>query len=167
MNDLHQKYPTDPAAFKAAADAWKAKYLEEHGGGEVGQALSSRPTSCRPSTATRSRTPRPISTSPTSRSRSTPTSPTRRTPAGPRAPARRHRHAGVQAAVERMEASYQALGTNPLFKMPQEQIDLELKNFKSLLQGEALVAHIDETFTKKGKGDAQKALTEGILPTRT
>ena len=40
MNDIHQKYPTDPQGFKAASDAWKAKYLEDHGGGEVGQAIS-------------------------------------------------------------------------------------------------------------------------------
>lgn len=40
MNDLHQKYPTDPAAFKTAADAWKAQYLQDHGGGQVGQAIS-------------------------------------------------------------------------------------------------------------------------------
>jgi hypothetical protein len=40
MNDLHQQYPTDPAAFNKAADSWKAKYLQDHGGGIVGQAIS-------------------------------------------------------------------------------------------------------------------------------
>jgi hypothetical protein len=40
MNNLHQQYPTDPAAFKAAADAWTANYTSEHGGGEVGQAIT-------------------------------------------------------------------------------------------------------------------------------
>jgi hypothetical protein len=142
--------------------AWKAKYLEQHGGGEVGQAIgSSRPTSCRRSTATRSRTPRP-----TRRHQPAEVDPRHitdqkntlqglaRQPGGTDTPE-------FKQALERMEASYQALGTNPLFKMPQDQIDLEVKNFKGLLQGEALVAHIDETFTKKGKGDAQKALTEG------
>jgi len=39
MNDLHQKYPTDPAAFNTAADSWKAKYLQDHGGGQVGLAI--------------------------------------------------------------------------------------------------------------------------------
>jgi hypothetical protein len=40
MNDLHQQFPTDPAAFNKAADSWKAKYLQDHGGGIVGQAIS-------------------------------------------------------------------------------------------------------------------------------
>ena len=40
MNDLHQKYSTDPAGFKAAADAWTAQYTSQHGGGEVGQAIT-------------------------------------------------------------------------------------------------------------------------------
>jgi hypothetical protein len=39
MNSLHQQYETDPAAFNAAADAWKAKYAEQHGGGQIGQAI--------------------------------------------------------------------------------------------------------------------------------
>jgi hypothetical protein len=40
MNDIHQKFPTDPAAFNTAADAWKSKYLQDHGGGQVGEAIS-------------------------------------------------------------------------------------------------------------------------------
>src|ERR1700761_967896 len=40
MNSLHQQYETDPQGFKAASDSWKAGYLAQHGGGEVGQAIS-------------------------------------------------------------------------------------------------------------------------------
>ena len=40
LNDLHQQYPTDPAAFTAAADSFKARYLQQHGGGVVGEALA-------------------------------------------------------------------------------------------------------------------------------
>jgi hypothetical protein len=66
-------------------------------------------------------------------------------------------------AVAKMNASYDALGTNPLFKTPQDQIDLEKKNTAGLLQGEALVSSVDSTFTKKGKAAAQDILEKDIL----
>src|SRR5262249_42556592 len=66
-------------------------------------------------------------------------------------------------AIERMNASYDALAENPLFKMPRDQIEREKKNTAALLQGEAIVAHVDETFNKRGKAEAQKALNEAIL----
>ena len=68
-----------------------------------------------------------------------------------------------KGALERLQASYSALTTNPLFRMPQDQVDLELKNFKALLQGEGLVAHVDETFSRKGKAEAQAVLSRDIL----
>ena len=66
-------------------------------------------------------------------------------------------------AVAKLNAAYDALGTNPLFKTPQDQIDLEKKNTVALLQSEGVVAHIDDTFNKKSKAEAQKELTDSVL----
>jgi muramidase (phage lysozyme) len=164
MNDIHQKFPTDPDAFNTAADAWKSKYLQNHGGGEVGQAISQQ--------ADQVQTQHSMSIANTAGNLDITNQQKSiqaniadqknilqglaRQPNGTNTPQ-------FKASVEQMAASYQALTTNPLFRMPQEQADLEVKNFKNLLQGEATVAQIDDTFTKKGKGEAQKGLTESIL----
>ena len=66
-------------------------------------------------------------------------------------------------SVAKLNAAYDALGTNPLFKTPQDQIDLEKKNTVALLQSEGVVAHIDDTFNKKSKAEAQKELTDQVL----
>jgi len=68
-----------------------------------------------------------------------------------------------KAAVAKLKAAYNALGTNSLFKTPQDQIDLEKKNTVALLHSEGLVAHIDDTFNKKSKAEAQKELTDQVL----
>ena len=164
MNNLHQKYPTDPAGFKAAAEAFKAKYAEQHGGGEVGlaikqqadQASTQHYNAITNTSANIDVTNQQKSIQATIADQKNTLQGLARQPGGTDTPE-------FKTAVARMEASYQALATNPLFRMPQEQIDLEVKNFKNLLQGEAIVSHIDETFTRKGKGEAQKALNESIL----
>jgi len=164
LNDLHQKHPTDPAAFKAAADAWKAKYAKEHGGGLVGEAISQQFDS----QATQhynsiSNTASKLdivnqqkSITATIDDQKNTLQGLARQPGGTYTPE-------FKAAQEKLDASYEALGTNPLFKMPREQIDLEKKSFRGLLQGEAIVSEIDATFTKKGKAEAQKALSENVL----
>ena len=164
MNDLHQKYPTSPGEFRSAADAWKAKYLEEHGGGEVGLALRQQADQLQTQhgnaiTNTAGQldiTNQQKSIQATISEQKNTLQGLARQPGGPSTPEYRR-------ASARLEASYQALTTNPLFKMPPEQADLEVKNFRSLLSGESLVAEIDQTFKKRGKGEAQKELTEAVL----
>jgi muramidase (phage lysozyme) len=164
MNEIHQKYPTDPAAFNTAADAWKAKYLEDHGGGEVGQAISQQAdqaqvghfNSITNATANIDVANQQKSIQANITDQKNTLQGLARQPGGTDTPE-------FKTAVARMDASYDALGTNPLFRMPADQIALEKKSFHGLLQGEALVAHVDESFTKKGKGAAQKELTESIL----
>jgi hypothetical protein len=68
-----------------------------------------------------------------------------------------------KSAIAKLNASYDALGTNPLFKMSADQIGLEKKNTTALLQGEAVVSSVDQNFTKKGKGDAQQQLERDVL----
>lgn len=164
MNELHQQYPTDPLAFKTAADAWKTKYAEQHGGGEIGQAIAQQADQSQTQhfnaiTNTAGNldiTNQQKSIQATINDQKNTLQGLARQPGGTDTPE-------FKTAVARMDAAYDAIGTNPLFKMPAEQIALEKKSFHSLLQGEALVSHIDESFTKKGKADAQKALTEGVL----
>ena len=49
-----------------------------------------------------------------------------------------------------------ALASNPLFKMPPDQIALMRKEWAGELQGLAIRAHVDETLTKSDKATAQK-----------
>jgi muramidase (phage lysozyme) len=158
MNDIHQKYPTDPAGFKTAADAWKAQYLSQHGGGEVGQAIAQQAAQLQ-TQHLNAITNTAASTDIDNQKKSiTASIEDQKNTAIALA-----RQGGTdtpqfQQAVGRMNASYDALATNPLFKMPQDQIDLEKKNTTALLQGEALVAHVDATFNKRGKAQASEEL---------
>jgi muramidase (phage lysozyme) len=158
MNDIHQKYPTDPAGFKTAADAWKAQYLSQHGGGEVGQAIAQQADQLQ-TQHLNAITNTAASTDIDNQKKSiTASIEDQKNTAIALA-----RQGGTdtpqfQQAVGRMNASYDALATNPLFKMPQDQIDLEKKNTTALLQGEALVAHVDATFNKRGKAQASEEL---------
>ena len=66
-------------------------------------------------------------------------------------------------ARDRLNQSYDALASNPLFKTTPDQIAIEKKNAAALLQGEAVVAHVDDSFTRKGKGEAQAQLERDVL----
>ncbi|WGR74346.1 MULTISPECIES: hypothetical protein [unclassified Bradyrhizobium] len=163
MADLHRKHVADPAGFKAASDSFLENY--DHGlGGEAGAALMQRGRELQTQnfnaianqTANLDIANQQKSINASITDQKNTLQGLARQPGGTDTPE-------FRGALERLQASYQALGTNPLFKMPQDQIDLELKNFRSLLQGEALVAHVDDTFTKKGKGEAQAVLNREIL----
>jgi muramidase (phage lysozyme) len=160
--DLHTKYPTDPAAFKAAAQAHLDKTAQTVTGpiGEAvqaeGQQLLTQHFNAITSTAATNNieNQKKSITSQIEDQKNTAIALARQ--GGTDTPE-------FKQAVTKMNLSYDALGTNPLFKTPQDQIDLEKKNTAGLLQGEALVAHVDSTFNKRGKVEAQKALEEGIL----
>jgi muramidase (phage lysozyme) len=164
MTDLHTKYATDPGGFKAASTAWLDKYREQHGGGIAGQAIQQQAERAQTqhldsivtATANLDITNQQKSIQATISDQKNTLQGLARQPGGVEAPE-------FKEALERLQSSYQALGSNPLFRMPKEQIDLELKSFKGLLQGEALVAHVDETFTRKGKAEASQVLNREIL----
>ncbi|MFI5012030.1 MAG: lysozyme [Hyphomicrobiales bacterium] len=50
---------------------------------------------------------------------------------------------------------YDGLGTNPLFKMSPEKIAIEKKQATALFTAEAVVGHIDQTYTRQSKAAAQ------------
>ncbi|MFI5013219.1 MAG: hypothetical protein ACHQAY_12825 [Hyphomicrobiales bacterium] len=51
---------------------------------------------------------------------------------------------------------YDSLATNPLFKMSPEKIAIEKRQSTALFMGEAVVGHIDSTYTRQGKAAAQQ-----------
>ena len=57
----------------------------------------------------------------------------------------------------------QSLTSNPLFKVAPASVDLDIKNTRALMQGEALVERVDDTYNKKGKAEAQQVLKSEIL----
>jgi muramidase (phage lysozyme) len=162
LTELHQQYPTSAPEFKAAADAFVQKHAEQVGG-ELGAAFKQNgaqiATQHYDSIVNRS-SAIDVENNKTSiqgqvqQQRDTLTALARQ-PGGTDS-------AEFQQALARYHGSLDALGSNPLFKMPADQIALEKKNFAGFLQGEALVAHVDETFNKKGKAEAQKLLEVGI-----
>jgi muramidase (phage lysozyme) len=160
--ELHQEYPTDPAGFKKAAEAHLAK-TSQAVTGPLGQAVQVQGnqlltqhfnaiTSVAASNDLENQ--KKSITSQIEDQKNTAIALARQN--GADSPE-------FKQAIEKMNLSYDALATNPLFKMPPDQIEREKKNTFALLQGEALVSHVDSTFTKRGKADAQKALEEGIL----
>jgi len=163
LNNLHAKYPTDPAGYKAAAGAWIEKYQAENKGtiGEAAtlhgqQVATQHLNAITNQSANIDVTNQQKSINATIADQKNTLQGLARQPGGTDTPE-------FKQSLERLKASYAALGTNPLFRMPQDQIDLEVKNFTGLLQGEALVAHVDETFTRKGKAEASQILSKDIL----
>lgn len=163
LNELHTKYPTDPEGFKTAAAAHIEKYQADNKGTIAeaatlhGQQLATQHYNAITNTsANLDVTNQQKSINATIADQKNTLQGLARQPGGTDTPE-------FKQSLERLQASYEALGSNPLFRMPKDQIDLEVKNFKGLLQGEALVAHVDETFTKKGKAEAQAVLSKDIL----
>lgn len=160
LAELHAKYPLDHEAFNAAASSFIQKHAQAIGG-PVGESILREGAQLQTqhnnaivnAAATNDIDNQKKSlTSQIEEQRNTAIGLARQ-PGGPDSPE-------FQQAVQKMNLSYDALGKNPLFKMPLDQIEREKNNTASLLQGEALVAHIDSTFTKKGKAEAQQELQQ-------
>lgn len=155
--NLHTQFPTDPTAFKAAADAHLAKTAQTIGGpiGEAvqqeGQQLLTQHYNAITSTAASNdvENQKKSITAQIEDQKNTAIALARQN--GADSPE-------FKQAVAKMNLSYDALATNPLFKTPQDQIDIEKKNTAALLQGEAVVAHVDATYNKRGKAQASEEL---------
>jgi muramidase (phage lysozyme) len=162
LAQLHAKYPTDHEAFKAASDT----FIQTHAqalGGPIGQAVMSEGRQLQTqhlnsivnTAATNDVQNQKVSiTQQIADQRDTLTGLARQ-PGGTDTPEFRQ-------GIEKFNLLQDSLGANPLFKTPPEMIDREKKNTAAFLQGEALVAHVDNTFTKRGKVEAQKEL-QGLL----
>ena len=129
--DLHTKYPTDPAAFKAAAEAHLAKTAQNVTGpiGEAVQREGQQLLTQHFNSITSTTASNDIE----------------------------NQKKSITSQIEDQKNTAIALARQNGADSP------EFKNTAALLQGEALVAHVDETFTKRGKVEAQKVLEDQIL----
>lgn len=69
----------------------------------------------------------------------------------------------AQDALARISGLYNQLEKNPAFGYPAARVSSEVEKIKSLMIGEGIVGEVDRTYTKRGKADAQKYLTDSIL----
>ena len=163
LNEIHAKHSTDPAAFKSASTAFLDRYAADNPGIVGGAAVQrGRDLETQHFNAITNQTAN-LDIANQQKSINATITDQKNTLQGLARQAGGAETPEFKGALERLQASYSALTTNPLFRMPQDQVDLELKNFKALLQGEGLVAHVDETFTRKGKAEAQAVLSRDIL----
>ena len=66
-------------------------------------------------------------------------------------------------AFEKVQGLYKQLQDNPAFGFPAERVSSELARIRSQAFGEMTVGEVDRTYTRRGKAEAQKYLTEKIL----
>lgn len=167
MNDLHQQYQTDPVGFKTAADAWKTKYLEQHGGGQVGQAITQQADQVQTqhyNAITNAAGANDLRQQDSALTASQ-TSARDDVMAMLRGGADINDKA-VQARIAQFDATVQARASNPLFAYSKEQAQLDTETFHSEAAGSRLLYHVDQIYKDQGpnggKNNATKA-AEDIL----
>jgi hypothetical protein len=165
MNDIHQQYPTDPAAFNTAADAWKSKYLQDHGGGQVGLAIQQQ--------ADQTQTQHSNSITNTAGTldlqrqdgalTASQTSARDDVMAMLRGGASLDDKA-VQGKIAQYDATTEARAANPLFAYSQEQAQLDRESFHSEAGASRFLYDVDTTY-KDPNGGYKAALdkAQGIL----
>jgi soluble lytic murein transglycosylase-like protein len=163
FTEAHQKYPLDPAGFKANTDAMLDKLQQDYGGSITGQAMLQHGRSLQTEHfdhITNSAAANDLVNSRTALESSIESN--RDTLIG------LARQNGVDSpefkkSWDNYVDAQNALAANPLYKKPQELIDNEIKQTYNLMQGEALVEHVDQTYDKSGKAAAQKVLEDQVL----
>lgn len=164
LTETHTQFPLDPAKFKAASDVQVQKMTDEAQNPVIGQAIAREGRQLQTQhldAITNAAAMNDIENS--KKSILSNIEDQKNTLIGlARQQGGTYSDAFRQATVK-LNNSYDELATNKLFKTPQDQIDLEKKNTAALIQGEAVVAHVDDTFNKKGKAQAQAELREMVL----
>jgi hypothetical protein len=167
MNDIHQKYETDPAGFKAASDAWKDQYASQHGGGEVGLAITQQADQLQTqhfnaitnTTATNDLKQQDSSLSAAQTSAHDDAVAMMRGGANINDPA-------VQSRIQQFDATTEARAANPLLGYSNEQAQLDRETFHSEVAAGKLLYHVDQVYKDQGpdggKNNAIKA-AEDIL----
>lgn len=164
LTEMHTKFPLDPQGFKTASDAQIQKLSDTAINPVIGQALVREGRQLQTQhldAITNASAMNDIENQ--KKSILSNIEDQKNTLIGlARQPGGTYSDAFKQATV-RLNDAYDNLGSNKLFKTPQDQIDLEKKNTNALMQGEGVVAQVDETFNKKGKAEAQVELREHVL----
>jgi hypothetical protein len=161
MNDIHQQYPTDPAAFKTAADAWKARYLQDHGGGQVGEAISQQADQVQSqhqmaitnAAGTNDLKQKDSSLSANQTSARNDVMAMLRGGADLNDPA-------VQGKIAQYDATTEARATNPLFGYSQEQAKLDRDTFHSEAGANRFLYKNDQVYRDTGPNGGKNAALE-------
>jgi hypothetical protein len=161
MNDLHQEYQTDPAGFKSAADAWKTKYLQAHGDGQVGEAISQQADQVQTqhlNAITNAAGTKDLQTQNSSLTASQ-TSARDDVMAMLRGGADINDKA-VQSRIAQFDATVQARASNPLFAYSKEQADLDTQTFHSEAAASRMLYHVDQVYKDTGPNGGKTAATK-------
>ncbi len=167
MNDLHQKYETDPAGFKAASDAWKDQYASQHGGGEVGLAITQQADQLQTQhyNAITNVTGKLDLKQQDSSLSAAQTSAHDDVVAMMRGGAN-YNDPAVQSRIQQFDATTEARAANPLFGYSKEQAQLDRETFHSEATAGKLLFDVDKIYKDQGpnggKNNAIKA-AEDIL----
>ncbi|WP_213775433.1 phage tail tip lysozyme [Bradyrhizobium sp. dw_78] len=163
MNDIHQKYPTDPAGFNAAANAWKARYTADHGGGEVGLAIQQQADQLQTqhfnaitnTAANLDLTRQHGALTATQTSAQDDVLAMLRGGASLADPA-------VQSRLAQVDAAISARAANPLFGYSKEQADFDRQTFHSEAGASRWLYDVDSTYKNQGYAGAM-AKAQDIL----
>jgi hypothetical protein len=158
MNDLHQKYATDPAAFNAAADAWKASYTAQHGDGEIGQAITQtadRIQTQHSNAITNYAGENDLRQQDSALSASQ-TSVRNDVMAMLRGGASLDDPA-VQSKLAQYDATVQARAANPLFGYSKEQARLDIETFHGDAAASRMLYHVDQVYKDQGPDGGKNA----------
>jgi hypothetical protein len=153
MNDLHQQHPADPASFNKAAGAWKQRYLQDHGGGIIGQAISQQADQVQTqhsNSITNTAAQADIATQ-NSAITATQTSARGDVLAMLRGGASVDDKA-VQSRIAQFDAAIAARAANPLFSYSKEQAQLDSETFHSEASASRLLYHVDQVYKSEGAG---------------
>jgi len=153
MADLHKEFPTDPASFDAAADAWKTKYLQQHGGGITGQMLKVE--------ADQAQTQHANSITDTAAKIDLATKGS--AIAANQASARMDVTAmvrggaalddpGLQTKIAQFEGATNDRAANPLFGYSKEQAQLDIENFHGEVTASKFLYETDKVYKSQDKG---------------
>lgn len=163
LNELHQKFPADPAGYKSASDNFLAGLDLSRLSPQVHQAIQREGQQLQ-TQHLNSITDQAGSISVEAQKNAIVTNQAalKSTAIGL---VRQQGENGPEfrETLARLDKSYEALATNPLFQTSPDQIAIEQKQTHALMHGEAVVAATDDTFNKQGKAAAQQLLESSIL----
>jgi hypothetical protein len=161
MNDFHQKNPADPAAFTAAADAWKTRYLADHGGGEVGIAIRQQ------ADQVQTQHYNAITDRAASADLATNASAIAANQQSARDDVMAMMRGGanledpaVQGKIRQFDASTETRSSNPLFGYSKEQAQLDRENFHSAATANRFLYKNDQIYKSQGEGGGYEGAME-------
>lgn len=167
LNDLHLKFQADPQGFQQAAEAFRAKYLGEVGGGRIGQGIARQIdqlatqhyNSIADTTAKADLSRQGSAIKASQESAYNDVMTLMRGGASMDDPA-------VQTKIQQWQQANTARASNPLFGYSQEQAHLDQQEFLSEATANRFLYDVNKTYQDKGEGGGYAGAmqrAEGIL----